>query len=392
MSAPEAPDTAFDTASVSVITTAPEPSTRVLDVRKRFTELDGLRGVAALFVVIFHLNKYIRDLELPRPIDQVISGGYLMVDLFFVLSGFVLARSMLATRTSGDVFRFSSLRARRFLPLHLTGVAIALCTVTLTWVAQHYHYQYAPDRPAFGVEAESAWGYVSSMLLLQGFIGPHYAGYAAAWSLSIELWTNVLLVVAIAAVPWVHRKQWVGPAAVAFGTLVLFMSAGVENAIGWTAFGRGLTGLGTGMVIYWAYTAAIRYRPVRWPAIGAALGLIGLVGCMYLANDVRRLEYLPILVIAAGLIFCLVQPSDGPSHRLLNSGVAQWLGSRSFALYALHGPVMLVVSLLARFYGLHLHQPKVAIVIIIVTLIGALSAAEIGHRFIERLWVPKKSG
>jgi peptidoglycan/LPS O-acetylase OafA/YrhL len=300
---------------------------------------------------------------------------------------------MLATRVSGDAFRFSSLRARRFLPLHLTGVAIAFGTVALTWLAQHYNYEYAPDRPAFSIEPESAWGYLSSILLLQGFIGPQFAGYAAAWSLSIELWTNVLLVVAIAAVPWAHRKQWVGPAAMAFGALILVTADGTENAIGWTAFGRGLTGLGTGMVMYWAYTVGVR-RGVgsSWPAIGATLGLIGLLGCMYESDDVRRLEYLPILVTAAGLIFCLVQPSDGPSHRLLNSEVGQWLGSRSFALYALHGPMMLVVSLFARLYGLHLHEPKVAIVIIIVTLIGALSAAEIGHRFIERLWLPKKSG
>jgi peptidoglycan/LPS O-acetylase OafA/YrhL len=193
--------------------------------------------------------------------------------------------------------------------------------------------------------------------------------------------------------------------------------------MGWTAFGRGLTGLGAGMVVYWLYTAAFRrgvgvapgthrlagighrqgpelvgdrgaggYRPARWPAIGAVLGLFGLVTCMYFAKDLRDLQFIPVLLIASGLIFCLAQPSDGPGHRLMNSRIVQWLGSRSFALYALHGSVLLTVSLLARLRGLHLHQPKVAVVIIAVTLIGALCAAEIGHRFIERLWVPKKSG
>ena len=410
MSAPEAPDTALDTLLVepipSVLKTEdgdansspalPSVSTTALDVRKRFTELDGLRGVAALLVVVFHLRDSIRDLDPPRQLDSLLGGGYLMVDLFFVLSGFVLARMMLATRTAGDVARFSSLRARRFLPLHLTGVAIAFGCVALTWLTQHYGYPGAPHRPAFTTEQESPWGYLSAILLLQGFIGPHFAGYAAAWSLSIELWTNILLVVAIAAVPWARHKRLVGPAALGLGVLILFtLAEDGENSIGWTAFGRGLTGLGLGMVVYWAYQTSIRRRspgPARWPAIGAMLGLVALLICMYYSRDLRHLQFVPAFAAAAGLIFCLAQPSIGPVHRLMNSSIGQWLGSRSFALYALHGSTLMAVKLASRLLGLHMHDPKIAILIIVTTLIAALTAAEVGHRFIERLLVPKKTG
>src|SRR5690349_11521533 len=122
MSAPEAPGTAFDTLILEPARPAGPVAARVgapapAPARKRFTELDGLRGVAAPGAVVFHLNRYIPELDPPRKLERLISGGDLMVDLFFVLSGFVLARTMLATRTPGDVVRFSSLRARRFLPL-----------------------------------------------------------------------------------------------------------------------------------------------------------------------------------------------------------------------------------------------------------------------------------
>jgi peptidoglycan/LPS O-acetylase OafA/YrhL len=232
-------------------------------------------------------------------------------------------------------------------------------------------------------------------------------------------------------VPWARRKQLVGPAALLIGLLILFtLAEGGENSIGWTAFGRGLTGLGTGMVVYWLYTAAFQrglgsvpgshllagresvttqgqsgterpavierqaggYRPARWPAIGAALGLLGLVACMYWSRDIRFLQFVPVLPIAALLMFCLVQPSDSPVHRLMNSRVVQWLGSRSFALYALHGSTLMSIVLVLRLFGLNVHNPKVALFIIVTTLIGALTAAEIGHRFIERVWVPKKTG
>ncbi|HST85362.1 MAG TPA: acyltransferase [Kineosporiaceae bacterium] len=436
MPAPEAPHTAFDTLlmeralarldlesngqnqrtdSLSVITTDPVTGVRTevtldseapelptapngipVQLRKRFTELDGLRGAAALLVVVFHLSSYIQDLGPPRPLTLLIRGGYLMVDLFFVLSGFVLARSMLDTWTPRDVFRFGSLRARRFLPLHLTGLAIAFGCVAVTWLTQHYGYQHAPHRPAFSSEQQSPWAYLSSALLLQGFIGPHFAGYAAAWSLSIELWTNILLVIAIAAVPWGRRKLLVGPIAAALGIAILFtVGRDGSNSIGWVAFARGLTGLGVGMTIFWAFTVGARRgwgRSARWPAVGALLGLLALGACLYFQRDLRPLHFLPAFAVAAWLIFCLVQPSTGPAQQLLNSRLAQWLGSRSFALYVLHGPVRMTIVLACRLRHLDLHNPKVAVFIIVTTVIGALAAAEIGHRFIERIWVPKKTG
>jgi peptidoglycan/LPS O-acetylase OafA/YrhL len=382
------------------------PGTVVVPVRKRFTELDGLRGVAALLVVFFHLRRNVRDLDPPDTLYQLVNGGYLMVDLFFVLSGFVLARTMLSTRTVGDALWFSSLRARRFLPLHLTGVAIAFGCVSTIWLAQHYGIEHAPARPAFSNSQESPFGYLSAVLLLQGLIGPQFAGYDAAWSLSIELWTNILLVAAIALVPWPNRKQWVGPAAVVIGAVVLATAdSGAENSVGMTAFGRGLTGLGVGMVVYLLYTAGVRRgvstvgshrepgrtRGVPWPAVGAALGLITLLAAMRWSTDLRPLNFLPIFPIAGVLLFCLAQPSAGPAHALMNSRIAQWLGSRSFALYALHAPVLMAVQLCCRLVGYNMRDPKVAVVIIVTTVVSSLCAAEIGHRYIERAWTPGSS-
>jgi peptidoglycan/LPS O-acetylase OafA/YrhL len=389
-----------------------EPGTVVVPVRKRFTELDGLRGVAALLVVIFHLRRSVRELDPPQSLDHLISGGYLMVDLFFVISGFVLARTMLSTRNVGDALRFSSLRARRFLPLHLTGVAIAFGCVTTVWLAQHYGFEGAPNRPAFTTSQESPTGYLSAILLLQGLVGPQFAGYAAAWSLSIELWTNVLIVAAIALVPWPNRKQWVGPATVVIGAIILATAdPKAENAIGATALGRGLTGLGVGMVVYWLYTVGVRRglttggshreltpgagqgrtRRLPWPAVGAALCLLTLLACMHWSRDIRPLNFLPLFPLTGLLVFCLVQPSAGPAHALMNSRIAQWLGSRSFALYALHGPALMAVTLTYRLVGWNVHDPKIAVLIIVSTLVSALCAAELGHRFIERAWTPSKS-
>ncbi len=340
-----------------------------------------------------------------------------MVDLFFVLSGFVLARSMLATRTAKDVVRFSTMRVRRFMPLHLAGVGIAFACVLLTLILQQVDFSNAPHRPAFTTEQETFTGWLSAVLLVQGFIGPHFAGYAAAWSLSIELWTNILLVVAIALIPWGRRKQWVGPVAMVLGAIILFIAPeSGENSMGWTAFGRGLTGLGTGMVVYWVYTATMSRgigavigsgtvapagatrvttapnRSLRWASIGGLIGLLAIPVVMYFSRDLHFLHFTPIMMVGAFLIFFLAHPVNGPAHRFLNSRIAQWLGSRSFALYALHASVLTAVQLAARLTGVNMHAPAVATAIIVTTLVASLLAAEFGHRFIERLLVPKKSG
>jgi len=57
-----------------------------LKSKPRFEVLDGLRGVAAIIVVIFHLFEVFSE----SPIDQIINHGYLAVDFFYVLSGFVI--------------------------------------------------------------------------------------------------------------------------------------------------------------------------------------------------------------------------------------------------------------------------------------------------------------
>jgi len=64
-----------------------EIKTAYLKSKPRFEALDGLRGVASIIVVIFHLFEVYSD----GPINQIINHGYLAVDFFYVLSGFVMS-------------------------------------------------------------------------------------------------------------------------------------------------------------------------------------------------------------------------------------------------------------------------------------------------------------
>jgi peptidoglycan/LPS O-acetylase OafA/YrhL len=261
-----------------------------------------------------------------------------------------------------------------------------------------------PDTPAFQRDTTTLWGWVSSVFLLQGFFGPDLSGYPAAWSLSIELWTNILLVAAIALAPTRAIRRLVGPVALVIGAVLLILAdPKAENTIGTTAFARGLVGLAAGMLGYHLYLAVNRPDSgfgrivrsggwgTRWPGIGGGLGVIALLGAMYWSHQVRQLQFLPMVPISLLLVLCLAHPSSGVTHRALNSAPLQWLGSRSFALYALHGSILMVITLACRIRGLHLHDSRTLLFIVVAELVGALIAAELGHRFIERLLIPRKA-
>lgn len=92
--------------------------------RKQFYTLHGLRGVAAIIVMLYHLWPYIRGRQNYTP------GAYLAVDLFFILSGFVLAQAYDARLAAGmGAGTFARIRMIRLSPLYYLAIAIALIGV-----------------------------------------------------------------------------------------------------------------------------------------------------------------------------------------------------------------------------------------------------------------------
>src|SRR5689334_19089521 len=88
----------------------------------RTPELDGVRGLAILFVMIYHiitLAKYLTDNTFLRSLVDSVSVGWIGVDIFFVLSGFLITSILLKTSAGPDYFRnFYVRRILRIFPLY----------------------------------------------------------------------------------------------------------------------------------------------------------------------------------------------------------------------------------------------------------------------------------
>ncbi len=181
--------------------------------------LDGLRGLAVAVVVAFHLDH--------------LRGGFLGVDLFFVLSGYLITSLLLVEqrgRGTIDLGRFWSRRARRLLPalfLLLAGIAFLLATLTPTG-----------ERPTFRGEALATLGYVANWQAMGDDVGywdmfTQPSPLDHMWSLAIEeqfylVWP--LLVVGLLAVA--RRARLLGASVVtvaaAGGALVSFVVLAAE--------------------------------------------------------------------------------------------------------------------------------------------------------------------
>ena len=91
-------------------------------LKNRISELDGIRGFAALNVMLFHVpcwNKDFYDINFIR-------NGYLWVDLFFVLSGFVISLNYSLISSIRELFRFQCNRFLRLYPLHFIFLIVFL--------------------------------------------------------------------------------------------------------------------------------------------------------------------------------------------------------------------------------------------------------------------------
>lgn len=92
--------------------------------RPHFETLDGLRGIAAIAVVIFHFMEFIA----PDYRDNFIAHAYLAVDFFFCLSGFVIAYAYDGKLQTLGILLFVKLRLIRLHPLVLIGSLLGLIT------------------------------------------------------------------------------------------------------------------------------------------------------------------------------------------------------------------------------------------------------------------------
>ncbi|MGE0222227.1 MAG: acyltransferase family protein [Acetobacteraceae bacterium] len=294
--------------------------------RRHIPGLTGLRGIGALWVVLYHMAY---DVDIP-----VIGKGYLGVDLFFILSGFVLCYVHPdQVGTVRSYFAFLTLRLARIYPLHLLMMGVlGLIVLGLPGFADTYPM--AERR--FGADA-----FVASLLLVQNWAYWLPGCWnAPAWSLSAEWFAYLTF-----PVFQVLTQRWRGTfmplvlsAAGFLGLYLVLTMKGSSLSAGTPGMMRMAAEFGAGCLLYRAWENGLSWPP--GPATGVAIGLLT-VGLLVPGAEAIALPALLIIVMLA------IQ-QNGWLASLLETPTIVWLGEISYSLYLTHWTILQLSNWLLR--------------------------------------------
>lgn len=330
----------------------------MIDKRAHFPALDGARGIAAVCVFLYHIREYFGG-------ARFLESSFLAVDLFFLMSGFVIALSYEQSLLNGtrSLLSFIWTRALRLYPLYL----MACCIGALYFLMKNFAG--IEDAPSL----QQIAGVLPATLLLAPWPSAAEWGFSpypyspSAWSLSFEFWYNIvyallavrlgtktlLVVIAISLAALLHQAgQW--------GTLDL--GWGMSTALGgsarfWFSFSMGvlifrhfLKHLQTTRLPF--YLSILCFAFVALPKGAVELSLFWVV------------VVFPLAFVAGGAY----------QIRGAAAVVCGHLGRLSYGIYILHAPIVLFQTGVAKVLlgeNWENHQVLIGLSIILTVLVAS---------------------
>jgi peptidoglycan/LPS O-acetylase OafA/YrhL len=343
------------------------------DDRRFRPDVEGLRAVAVLLVVFYHAGV------------ARVTGGFVGVDVFFVISGFVITGLLLRERQASghtSILNFYARRFRRILPAATLVIFVTVIAAYLAlgyvsgnsvandgrWAAvflSNFHFESVgtnyftaklPPSPlqnfwSLSVEEQFYFVYPTLFFLIARVKG----------RVSLQAKLAVVLVAVIVASYWLSVVQTASqPTAAYFSpfTRAWELALGALVAVG-TPWLKRLPALGAALLTW------------------AGLGAIGVAAFAFSAQTSYpgSAVALPVLGAAAVIAGGVVAPGAG-AERLLGLGVFQWFGKRSYSLYLWHWPILIIAAEQAGKSSLSLGDNLLLILLAIVVSMASYSFVE----------------
>jgi peptidoglycan/LPS O-acetylase OafA/YrhL len=372
--------------------------------------IEGLRGVAALLVALFHAYVYSKWGGFPAA-SGVLQHAWLFVDLFFVISGYVMASAYSDRLDTGRAaFGYMIRRFFRLYPLHIVTTVTAILAVigiqTVKLVLATQGVSVGREAP-FDFEFFDLKLFGLDLLLLQGvgIIRKEIHNYPS-WSISVEFWLYLMFALLMMAVrPRIGR--------IVASALIVVMSV-VYFTVYWSSAPEALRtldtrGLPRGMLSF--FQGVLIFYFYRWlvarsggkpqvpaggtiganPAAQVPVPRAGLLGFAQVAVAVLSLYLVDrqhllgtaqlVIPFVFALLVLLLVPDRGILARLLQTRPMQWLGLHSYSIYLTHVTVLTVLD----WPGRAVPEPAKHLVgLLYIGIVFAVSAMT--YRYIEAPW------
>jgi peptidoglycan/LPS O-acetylase OafA/YrhL len=347
-------------------------------------DVEGLRAVAILMVVLFHVGLHQAQ------------GGNAGVDVFFVISGFVITGLLLREQrsTGGITFLlFYARRARRILPMAILVIVASLIATKLL-----------AGGDATMVASDSRW---SSLFLADfhfGAVLPNLFTQRVAspleqfWSLAVEeqfyLVYPAFFAIIMVRAPignWSKRTQLgAGLLAIVVGSFAFSVSSSHMGQLGayYSPFTRAWEFALGGLVA--VATPALRSIPAALAALMAWIGLVVIVGS---ASELSLQFAYPGSVAAIpvlGAVFVIAGGTSAPSlgaERVLGLAPFRWLGRRSYSWYLWHWPFLAIA---AAYAGTQLSLTTNLILVLLALVLSAATYSLVENPIRHSRWLASR--
>ncbi len=344
--------------------TMPPEKEAVAERQARWPALDGLRGVAVLMVMTFHGHVYL------------CRGGFHGVDLFFVLSGFLITALLIQERRHGAIHlgRFYLRRALRLLPA-VAALLLVCWFLTMT-------LSLGPERAALERDLTGVLLYFYNWCEI--FWPPRSLLVCLVWSLSLEEQFYLLWPVLLA---WLLARKAGKHWALAVAVLGFF----APPVLRWTSWGQSHSYYGTdsrldalaagcivGLLVGWGWAPRTPWARgiLRGTAWAAAAVMIGHFALSYVGRYPIYGGFTLFAASAAVLIAALVWSPPPALAGLLSWQPLGWVGRVSYGTYLWHLPIDYAVYRYGGEAAVRAHP--------ILLIVAALAAGAVSHYALER--------
>jgi peptidoglycan/LPS O-acetylase OafA/YrhL len=336
----------------------------------KITQIQGLRALAALLVTLFHA--------------KWVSGGFIGVDIFYVISGFLITGLLIREIERTGTINFKEFYARRFKRLLPTSFFVLAVTAVFSWLLIP-----ATMRSSLGRDIIAAGLYVSNYLFawwqadyqnLDATPSPviHY------WSLAVEeqfylLWPLLILLFFMVATKLKKKIALTVLVAAVTALSFVFSIYQTETSPIWAFYSLPTRAweLGLGALL-------VLLPPIKTKKLVGLLGFIFVIASAFIFNETTAFPGLNAVLPVLGTVMLIATINSWPPflNDVANSRLFQWLGEISYPLYLWHWPLLVLPST-------YFARP-LAVYERIIAIFATIVLADLTHRFIEEPFRKKK--
>lgn len=344
-------------------------------------DIDGLRAIAIISVVLFHA------------FPGLLSGGFVGVDVFFVISGFLISSIIFKSLEAGSFsfVEFYKRRIRRIFPALIFVLVACYCFGWISSVATEFS--------SLGKHIAAGLGFVQNIILYResGYfdVASELKPLLHLWSLGVEEQFYLLFPVAAIVVWRLKLDVYVSLAIMALLSFVLCVIELGTNASAafYLPYNRVWEILCGSLLAYSSYknhsvvssvasffsenaVAAAKLSPIL-PNVFSFVGLILLVGCFFFIDKTFAFPgYWAAIPVLGSVLLIASGPDSLINKRILSSRVMVWIGLISFPLYLWHWPILT--------FARTMESGTPSVKVLVICVFASVVAAWLTYRFVEK--------